>query len=554
MNTVRATRIVLAAAGLATVLAGAPASGGHANTPCPGSPLEARHKVNRIRPRAPGTVRNYCVYYGPYTIPPGHDLSRVDIDLSLADGFLIAGGPGVVTADGSEPKHQTMHIHHAHWWFLDPTAPNYGPNVPGWKWIAGSGEEETEGSFNLVADAMPGGPRYGIAVRRGERTLLINMLHNKTAETQVVWVKVHLTFAHGTAEQIREETGQRYRNLTPVLHGGTFDVPRGAGGADGLFTYPFELAGKPDGNAVPGVGRVWEAPFSGVIVIGAGHLHPGGRRAIVTNMGSEASPCPNTRADGIPGTTMYELDVLDRVAPNSEDFQIEITQPGFRAWLRKGDRIALNGIYESAEHAWWDAMTHTGFYVDERPVSEADACRTAIVGKPPGWTPPMLGSYPDLPPWEGVANRAWYGKPDLLCGPGLGPECDQKAATWRPGPGTSVVTIGGFSFVPGALGSPQGLGPPSVRRGTQLRFVNADLAAYIRHTVTSCPEPCNGPYVANYPLPDGFFDSGFLGYEPTTGGGSPVWTLDTTGLQPGRYTYFCRVHPWMRGAFALTRA
>ena len=52
-----------------------------------------------------------------------------------------------------------------------------------------------------------------------------------------------------------------------------------------------------------------------------------------------------------------------------------------------------------------------------------------------------------------------------------------------------------------------------VKKGTSLTFVNEDAALGIRHTVTTCAWPCNGPYVAN----------------------------------------FCRIHPWMRGAFEVVR-
>lgn len=519
--------------------AAAPAAGAH---PCEGlSPLDAEARLARYEPQTPGTERSYCLFYGPYTIPPGHDLSRVDLDLSLSDGFLVAGGPGLVFADGTEPGHQELHIHHAHWWFLEPGAPNYGPSVPfpGWKWISGSGEEETEGSFDLVSAAEGGNRRYGLAVREGERTLLINMIHNKTTRPIVVWVKVDLTFVHGTAAEIAGTTGENFRNLTPVLVGGSFDVPREPPGGDGVFVWPRDINGT---------GQVWTAPFDGTIVIGAGHLHPGGQRAIVTNMGRPSEPCASDRTDGIPGKTLYELDVINRETPLSEDFQIEITQPGFRATVRAGDRIVVNGVYESAEHGWWDAMTHTGFYVDEHPVAPADACSVELVGVPAGWSPPL--GYPVLQaPTEGIANRAWTGDPDPLCGVTGSPACNRNLTPVPSGADTEVVTISNFQFTPGGLGLSGPLGPPRIARGTRLHVVNTDIAAYVRHTMTSCPSPCDGPYVTNYPLPDGAFDSGFLGYEPTTMGGPPYWEFDTSRLEPGRYTYFCRIHPWMRGAF-----
>lgn len=551
-------RVLSAVALLATMLF-FPSPSGSSTDVCEGvAPTDPSNLNRRVEQRPAGTIEEYCLFYGPYTIPPGHDLSRLDIDVSLARGFILGGGPSVVQADGTELSHQQMHIHHAHWWFLDPEAENYGPVVPGWKWIAGSGEEETEGDFQLVADSDPSGPGYGIYVRDGERVLQVNMLHNKTTQNFVLWVKIRIKFIFGNPSEILTATGREYRDLTPVLTGGSFDVPRG-GGTDGIYRYPRDAsgnqscgggAGQSQDCVVPGLGRVWTAPFSGTIVIGAGHLHPGGRQVIVTNIGKQDDACPNTRTDGISGTTLFELDTIDRTVPNSEDFQIEITQPGFRAKVREGDRLVLNGSYATADHGWWDAMTFAGFYIDQHAVSDAEKCQVYLAGKPVGWVPPLMSSYPDMPVWEGVPNRNWSGTPDPVCGPGFGPPCDSNLAPKPSGVATARITIAGFRFLPGDLGFPAGsLGPPVITRGTPINIYNADIGAYIRHTITSCSLPCDGPYVSNYPLPDGKFDTGYLGYEPTTGGGLPFYTLQTNNLTPGRYAYFCRTHAWMRGAF-----
>ena len=117
------------------------------------------------------------------------------------------------------------------------------------------------------------------------------------------------------------------------------------------------------------------------------------------------------------------------------------------------------------------------------------------------------------------------------------------------------------------------------------------------HTITACKAPCNRGGGIGFPLADGkgLFDSGELGFGPTIsttslygrrrrrappitavvadarptaskcakGGPSGLTTLIKTGcvgtttwktpktLGPGTYTYFCRVHPFMRGAFKV---
>jgi plastocyanin len=101
--------------------------------------------------------------------------------------------------------------------------------------------------------------------------------------------------------------------------------------------------------------------------------------------------------------------------------------------------------------------------------------------------------------------------------------------------------------------------------------VNADAALYMPHTATSCAFPCTGTTTVDYPLSNGSyavrgaipgawnvagqidFDSSELAY-----GLGPVnrhtWEVNTGQLATGVYTYFCRIHPSMRGAFEVVPA
>ena len=51
------------------------------------------------------------------------------------------------------------------------------------------------------------------------------MLHNKTAQSMVGYVVLNVTFKYGTIEQLNA-TGREHRDLSGVLFGRTFDVPR----------------------------------------------------------------------------------------------------------------------------------------------------------------------------------------------------------------------------------------------------------------------------------------------------------------------------------------
>ena len=74
----------------------------------------------------------------------------------------------------------------------------------------------------------------------------------------------------------------------------------------------------------------------------------------------------------------------------------------------------------------------------------------------------------------------------------------------------------------------------------------------IWHTITACKAPCDRATGIAYPLADGNvqFDSGELGSGGAAGDRRVSWSTPTN-LPPGTYTYFCRIHPFMRGAFRV---
>jgi plastocyanin len=97
--------------------------------------------------------------------------------------------------------------------------------------------------------------------------------------------------------------------------------------------------------------------------------------------------------------------------------------------------------------------------------------------------------------------------------------------------------------------------PPTIRPGGRLTFVNRDAQRGILHSITSCRAPCNRTTGIAYPLANGpvRFDSGNLGFGPpgaTAAANRDSWRTPRN-LKPGTYTYFCKIHPFMRGAFRI---
>ena len=319
---------LLAVATFAALLAGTTAFADDDDHGSPEQPLMDR--VTRAVPKAPGTVETTTWWFGPYTVAPGHDGNRVDLELPLQEGMMISAEPAMRrVADLSEPSHQEAHIHHAHWFALDPgnEEDNYtGGNT---EWIFGNGDEETKADFQPRSDADPDGPIYGQYIDTPQA--MIYMLHNKTAQPLVVYIALDVTFVHGTLEELNGLGGREYHDTTGILFGRTYDVPRdssGGGDGDGHFEYAEDA------------GRVieWTSTVDGTIIGMGGHLHPGGKRVVVENYGSATNSCAND-GRGYGGTTLLESDAVFRTASLSEDFQMEVTHPGFRAPVRKGDRI-----------------------------------------------------------------------------------------------------------------------------------------------------------------------------------------------------------------------
>ena len=543
-------------------------------------------RLEAMRPKAAGTRETMKLQYGPFVLPPGTDASQVFVDLQAADGYIVGAKPTLLDAQGKELGHDDgVHLHHAHLFRREHGTNDSSDGYQGLEWVFGTGDEQTAGSFDAISRTEPSGERFGVRLFRGDPMALVWMPMNMTRGLKVVFLEFSFEFVHGTPEEIAQATGDRFRALQPVLIGESFNVPQ----AGTTYAWPRDAVRSNVGGLTdsmldpntfmteepttlskihPGVGQVWTAPEDGMIVGAAGHMHEGGAGIMFQNLGSKTAPCADD-GDGFPGTRIFDSKAYYPPGIWPTHLKMGTTQPGWRAYVRKGDRIAINGMYDTRKYAWPDQMSVVGFYYDDKvKVEDAFRCRALLRNEPNAPPGAITQSVPFQAAPRGDDGRSLFhmnhASTRSSC---VGSACDRPdEAPPARGPRTNTVTIQDFTFAPGDL-MPSSFagkllrgvmgGAPVVERGQKLRFLNLDFALLggARHAITSCHGRCNGPDSMSYPNSDGKFYSGPMGYVPLAETASaenqlaPAWELDTSKLDPGYYAYYCFSHRWMRGGF-----
>jgi hypothetical protein len=212
------------------------------------------------------------------------------------------------------------------------------------------------------------------------------------------------------------------------------------------------------------------------------------------------------------------------------------TRANWRVKVKRGDILSVQATYDAKRASWYESM-------GIMPV--------AFAPRAPGGVNPFAGTLERrgrLTHGHLKENNNHGGRPGGL--PDARRLPDGPAATADP------LAITDFLYGQGDLLSAGAAArPPVVPAGQSLAFRNRDAARTIFHTITACRAPCNRSTGIAYPLADGpvDFDSGELGFGPE--GFTPAANRDTwstpSNLSAGTYTYFCRVHPFMRGSFRV---
>ena len=487
-----------------------PARGMASATPLP-APRGAGPDVRRIRYR-----------YGPINVTPGQNWINLGAITAAQKparaGFITRIRPDLVRADGSVPPSNQVMFHHGVWLNASRSDATR-PGIP--ERFFAAGEEKT-------ILTLPRG--FGYPVKGSDRWLMNDMIHNLIPNRMKLYITYDVDFVPA-----RSPTGRRMQPVRPVWmdveNGGSypvFDVKRGSG-RNGRFTYP-DQAVRPYGDGP--AKNVWTVDRPGVLVATSGHLHSGG---LWTDLSAEREGRSNAVR-----LFRSKARYFEPAGPVSWDVAMSATRAGWRIRLRTGDRLRISATYETRRASWYESMGIMVAYMAGGrrgidPFAERSRLRTS--GKP------THGH---------LHENDWHGG-----GAAVYPDARrQRPAAFD----ASSLDIAGFTYAQGDLGKGGLAGrPPLVRPGQALTFRNLEgsVDQRVYHTVTACAAPCNGSPGIAYPLANGAvdFDSGQLGFGPagmTAAANRDSWSVPT-GLTAGTYTYFCRIHPFMRGAFRLAK-
>jgi plastocyanin len=453
-------------------------------------------------------VRHMTFRWGPVAIKPGQNT------ISIADNDLKPPGPGWITrfapnltyVNGKVPRVDVIHLHHAVWLVSNRT----DPLRPTWA----AGEEKT------VAQLPEG---YGWRYRSGDKWLLNHMIHNLTPVPTRVFITWKMDFIPLGA---RAATGMReVKTQWLDVEGGkaypVFDASRGSG-HNGRYTFPDD---SPNPYPDDYVRNRWVVDHDATLVGGSGHLHPGG-------LYTDLKLTRNGRTVELFRSRAHYFEPAGAV---SWDVSMGVTPKNWRVAVKKGDVLSVSGTYDTRTTSWYEVMAIMPLAITTTPAGGADpfVTNTAVQG---------VLTHGHLP-----ENNHHGGAPSVAL---------RNATTLPDGPRTGTIDISQFVYGQGDLSATGALArPPVVAPGQALTFVNDDAGREIFHTITACHTPCTATTGIAYPLANGptVFDSGELGFGPvgfTAAANRKQWQTPTD-LTPGTYTYFCRIHPFMRGAFRV---
>jgi plastocyanin len=453
-------------------------------------------------PRTTNGVQHLHFRYGPLSIAPGQNLidtNKNRIPRPTEDGWIIGFKPNLELPNGKVPPVDVIHLHHGVWanaMRRDATAPQFPER------FMAAGEEKTALQFP---------PGYGYAYHATEGWFLNYMIHDLTPKPYTVYLTYDIDLVPATS---RLASGMK--DVHPIwldVQNGkiypVFDALKGSG-VEGKFTYPDDDPAAPRKNS-------YTVPTDGVLIKAAGHLHPGGLYdTFSVTRGGQTTKVFTSKAHYYEPAGAVSWDVSMTASP--DDWAVAV---------KAGDQLSVTTTYDTSRASWYESMGIGVVWMYDGPGGKDPfTAKIDEVGKL------THGHLPE--------NDHHGGAPTALADP-------RRTAA---GPLTADIPIGSFEFGAGDLGAKGKI--PTVTEGQSITFDNTDDGQRVWHSITACKAPCTASTGVAYPLADATvqFDSGQLGTGGPPTVGRDAWSTPAD-LGPGTYTYFCRIHPFMRGAFRV---
>jgi hypothetical protein len=495
---------------LACLVACAMSASGAAAAQLPGAHISAK----AFAPSAtyPG-LQHLHYEYGPVSIVPGQNTidfgpNRLKPDVP---GYITRFKPDLVyVRDHKVPRVDVIHLHHGVW-IMD-----------GYPTFA-AGEEKT------IFNAPQG---YGYHYKPSDNWLMNYMIHNLTPTPTSVYITYDIDFLPDSEPAAQSVTPVLpiWMDVAGIKAYPVFDANKGSG-RKGKYTFP-DMAKTDAAKRAIGPAHQWVVTRDTTLVGTAGHLHPGGLYDDLTV----------TRNGVTKRLFRSEAKYFEPAGAVSWDVSMTATKPEWRVALKAGDVVNVASTYDVRRASWYESMGIMVTFFAQ--------------GKQPGAKDPFtegvdatgILTHGHLPENNNHGGSQLSGLPD--------------PTSMLSGPPTKNVNIKDFVYGRGDLGLTGRAGrPPVVKRGKSLTFTNLDslpggsLQTAKYHTITACKAPCNRTTGIAYPTANGNiqFDSAELGYGPsyaTPASNKHVWKTPKN-LPRATYTYFCRIHPFMRGSFRV---
>ncbi len=463
--------------------------------------------------------------YGPINIKPGQntiEFSKGQVPKPDVDGWIVGIKPNIVKSNGKVPPVDVIHLHHGVW--LNSSAKDATrPSLP--ERFFAAGEEKTQ----MV---LPDG--YGYPYQASDHWTINYMVHDLTPAPFDIRITYDIDFIPKDSPAAAGVQPARPIWMD-VENGGVypvFDAIKGSG-TDGTYTFPTQATDPYKGGPAK---NEWTVDRDGILLGTGGHLHPGGlhddlwlRRA---GAGATASEAATASIDGDTAHLFQsKAKYFEPAGAVSWDVAMTITRPDWNVQVRKGDVLSMTTTYDSSRASWYESM---GIMV----VFMADG----NTGRDPFQT--QVDQRGKLAHGHLPENDHHGGRVVTLKNPSKFTAVDVDPA--------APIDIDNFLYAAGDLTGDGTV--PAVKAGQQITYFNKDAPkeAGIWHSLTACRAPCNKATGIAYPLADADvqFDSGQLGDAGTPTAGTLEWKTPAD-LTPGTYTYFCRIHPFMRGAFEI---